>query len=316
VIIGRTKFLRWLETATKDKVGTRAERVYAAPAARTRCGKSFSVRILRTALRGKPDPLVLMGTNRQALPSTALDLIAIIADQLKIPADELLKIPKRPDTSIPQETPDGDKLYLWLSRDLPLWFNDVLRKSRAVEVDLRAEAKAEVERFVRAGLPPPVDDAAIAALETPRMVMRSRWERIWIVLDDVTEDSLQQEVGDLLAALIGTRTDENTFHEELRRIRWLFLGTQPGFLADACVEPLDQMSVTDDDIASCIHAFAASINGNPSTVFLRKGVTFVEVRRWTDEGTYEDPTTRLPFLQKIVAELRPFFAAHLRGPAQ
>jgi hypothetical protein len=315
VIIGRGKFLEWLERAVAANTLSRQERVYAAQAARAHCGKSFTLKILKAALRGKSDPVIVMGTERQALPSTALDFLAVLLDQLSIPVDALKTLPPRPDRDLPPGSPDGDKPNLWIPRDIPEWLNKQLRARRATQVDLREEAKAEVERYRSAGLPPDPEDLRLASLESPQLLERHRWERLWIVLDDVSDDALKGEVRELLAALVGSQSDEGGVNEELRSIRWLFLGSRPAFLPEACVEQLDQMAVPQEDIAACIHSFALSINKHPPQEFLDHGVAFVEIQSLTPKKNplYEDPKTRLTVLQTIIAELRNYFMKRLGG---
>jgi len=314
VIIGRRLFLSWIQDAFANDLASRKERVYVAEAKWPKCGASFSLPILKAALRGKSDPVIVMGTDRQTLPSTPLDFVAVIAEQLNIPAREIANLPERADGNFRVRSPDGDKTNLYPARDVPRWIKDALSLHRVVQVDQREIARKQIDRDKKAGRDPNAEDVRVEALATPVLIPHQRWERIWIVLDNAKDSAFSEEVSALLVKLIGkTGESEDSINEELRRIRWLFLGSKPRFIDEATVEILDQMVLPDEDIEDCIRAFAESFNSLPTPEILKTVLEFIVIRRLGEASktVYENSATRLRFLQAEIADVRNYFRKQL-----
>jgi hypothetical protein len=158
VIIGRQKFLDWTNRGLSDEPAKRAERIYAAVALRPRCGKSFSLRILKASLRDNSEILVEFGTSLEKLPDNVTDFVSAFFNQLRIPLSELATMPPRPS---PETTggPAEDKLNAWYSRVLPTWFDSILRRYGEWEADLRVEAAERVRLSQKQGhQPDPTDE--------------------------------------------------------------------------------------------------------------------------------------------------------------
>lgn len=315
VIIGRNKFLQWIEGAEGTNLTSRAQRIYVAQALKPKCGASFSEKILKAALRAsrhESDPVIVVGTHRQALPVTPRDFVSVIAEELNIPVDTLAKLPERPDGSFQVRSPDGDKSNIYPGRDLRRWLEDALLAHRTIEINRSVIARKRIELAQAEGRKPDPDDLAQVKRDPPEIVQQQRWERIWVVVDGANEGAFSPEVSALLTALIGKSGESDDAHNaELRRIRWLFLGAKPDFVnaIEACIEPLDQDLLNDEDIADCVRAFAESFNSAPSTEVLQLVLGYIEIRRIGEasRGTYENPATRLRYLQNEIADARNYF---------
>lgn len=305
VIVGRDAFQKWISEAATDNPSGLAQRVYVAEGLRRRCGKSFSIRILRAARRDQPERIVIMCGEHDRVPRSPLDFIRVIADQLRLPPEVLAKVPPRPSRDLPENSGDGDKSIPWLSRDIPQWFEQTLREHRVRKIDLRQEAAETVRLYRQKGLLLNKDDEAIALRTSPVLEERTLWQRVWIVLDDLTEASLSDEVKELLAGLTCARMTEASIPEELRRLRWIFLGRRPEFLERPTVETLDQMEVSPESIAVCIRAFAETFNENPPAELIDRCAAIVNFVVGSNryKADYDNPDTRLVTLQGVIGEL-------------
>ena len=140
---------------------------------------------------------------------------------------------------------DLDKLEKWASDDVPVWFDGVLRAHRLARVDIREEARSLKRQLEDAHREVPPDIARLTVLPNAQFVERVRWNRLWIVLDDIDASPLSSEVAEAIAGLMGLHRSDNVLPPELRNIRWLFLGSAPDFLLSQgpTVERLDPRSV-------------------------------------------------------------------------
>lgn len=309
VIVGRDAFQEWIRLADVDTPAGIAQRAFAVEGVRARCGKSFTARILRAARRDRPEYVIVMSNLQDPVPKSAADFLRVIGGQLRIPEAELNRMPPRPSDRLP-EGGDGDKLSVWRSKDLPEWFARVLGEQRIQTVDVQAEA-ADIVRLLRSrGIKPTPADLKLAAATGPQLEKRPLWERVWIVLDDVTEQTVSDEVKELLASLSGARLTEDAIAPELRRLRWVFAGWKPDFLGSLKGENLDQMSITDEEVAVCVRALVDSLDRQVKVESIDNAVLAVRFAR-TVPGTnvlYDNPDTRLATLQGIIGQLKVFLA--------
>jgi len=258
-VIGRYVLLNWIDKAADANVG-RLERCYVALGGEKSSGKTFSTEILVAARRLTGDAVVSLGNGDQ-IPASASDFFRAIGYQLRIPTVAFENFPSRPflnkhdldaaGTSnvsrAPSVTPgvDLDKLEKWASDDVPVWFNTVLRTRRVASVDAREEARSLKLNLEYAETEVPPEIARLAALPNVEFVERVRWNRLWIVLDNLDASPLSSEVAEAIAGLMGLHRSDNVLPPELRNIRWLFLGSAPDFLLSQgpTVERLDKRSV-------------------------------------------------------------------------
>jgi hypothetical protein len=131
------------------------------------------------------------------------------------------------------------------------------------------------------------------------------------VIDNANEDAIKP-LQELITGLIGSRLDENAVPDELRRIRWLFLGQKPDFLGEISWEALDPMAISasSEAVKDCIRNFAASYNSTPHDHMLAFAAITVEDRVANPPyaAPYNEPSTRLETLQAVVGSLRGPFA--------
>jgi hypothetical protein len=247
----------------------------------------------------------MLGTNHELLPASVIDFVKVIADQLGIPRSALQDMPPRPSPSLPFGSADGDKLHKWASDEIPLWFGNVLREHRERVIDLRDEARNIVELFKLGGLPPPPEQVKIAQSREPVTDLRNRWPIAWIVLDDLTENSFSEGgVRDLIVGLIGGHAAESAVPEDLRRLRWIFLGYKPDFvdLAQACHEVLDPMSVGVEAATDCVsglyEAYGDELSDRDRTVVAHQLSAYENAT-----ADLQDSTRRLETFQNYLNQL-------------
>lgn len=313
VIVGRDAIQEWIKLADTDAPTGMDQRVFIVEGARARCGKSFTTRILQAARRDKRlERIVTMSRLKDPVPQEAADFLRLIGGQLRIPTAELDRMPARPSDRLP-EGGDGDKLAPWLSRDLPVWFARVLGEQRIQTVDLQAEAATIVAIEQARNRAPSAEDLKLAAQLGPVLHKRELWQRVWIVLDDVTEQTVSSEVKELLASLLGTRLTEEALAPELRRLRWIFLGWRPDFIAGLTGETLDQLTDMDEDIAVCVRALVESLNRQVKAESIDRAVEYVQFTMSVPEmqQAYDNPDTRLATLQGVIGALRPYLNKRL-----
>ncbi len=311
VIVGRTKFLDWIERSAIELPALRSDRVYAGDASKPRAGRSFSLEILQAARRGKGEPAVVLGLEKKdQVPATVPAFLAAIADQLRIPQSVLEGLPPRAAENLPPGSKDGDKLNKWASEQVPRWFEIVLQQHRERVIDRRDEARdfiklIEQANLVRppgqAKLDPPAEIVEIANSQDQVPDTRNRWPLAWIVLDNLTYDTLSKDVADLIAGLCGDKLEEAAVPEQLRRLRWIFLGHKPDFVIDAkaCIEPLDPMTFGIDAMIDCVTGMAAAFNTELSDEE-RAGLKRTFRAMEASTPTLKDPMYRLESLQILL----------------
>jgi hypothetical protein len=267
LIIGRAKFLDWLAASKSVSVNNRADRIYAAVAPAAGAGKTFTTEILAFSLAEHTGySALVMGNDKERLPSALGDFVRVLAARLKVPAAELSSMPERPDATLPAGSVDGDKLRRWASVLLPNWFVQVLERNRVVEIDRAEEARKFVEQAAKFNVEVSDEVATMAASTVPLPAEHEHWVLAWIALDSLPETTIPSEIKDFIAALAGAGRDEASMPAVLRRLRWLFLGYRPDFLAEAeaAVEILDPANITTTDVSTLLDsAVAAGRAANP-----------------------------------------------------
>lgn len=310
VIVGRKVLMNWICEAMTELPERRKQRVHAVKAKR-RGGKTFSIEILKAALRGASDRIVEFGTRVEKIPTTAADFASAVVTQIGIPLDSIPAMPPRPSS----EQSEG-RLNDWLSESIPRWFNAILLRARELEGDLSAEAKIRIDNPVP-GVPPDPRDLEIANAIPPLIEKRSRWQRIWVIIDDAAAANIDP-LSEIITGMMGSRLDENAVPNELRRIRWLFLGEEkPAFLGDISWENLDPLAILADSeaVKECIRSFAASYNSTPQDQML--GLAAIDVEELVSapplDADFNNPLKRLEALQIAIGSLEPKFV-RLFGP--
>lgn len=319
VILGRTTLLDWLANARSETTTSAMQRVYAAavkPEDRAHnrgFGKSFTMEILGAATRGRAEPVVVLGTERDSVPGSVTDMIAAIAFQLGIDKSFLAKMPERPSTGLPPGTPNSDKLERWASHDIPEWFNDVMAEWGEQQFDQVQEARQRVQAARDNGQLPAPQDLELARETGPKMATRRRWPVAWIAIN-MAGVTLHKEVQELLAGLIGAKVEENAMPRQLRRLRWLFVGDAP----DDFLSP-DQYTheVLDPRLIGVEHIIAGIKNLADSRAFELTDNALLIAEAMVEAFTAPDgppavlnPATRLPYLQEtlfpiIVRKIKP-----------
>jgi trypsin-like peptidase len=301
VVLGRGTFIDWIDRAASEAVTSRRERLYAAVGP-TGAGKTFSIEVLRAARRDRAEPTVVIGTNHELLPSKLEDVVAVIADQLRLLPDDLLTLPVRPSADLPQGAADGDKLRKWASEVVPQWFAGVLERHRERTEDRRDAARRIVAQYETLGQKVPDDVQALA--EGPASLTKPyQWPMAWVVLDRLANTVMSAEVKDLIAGLVGGVLDDAAVSPALRRLRWLFLGYRPDFVKDGdiVVEMLDPDQFKAADVVDCIHRVYAA-RGDEARPFL-EGVTRTIDAFERMVPLLKDSEHRLETLQKLAGLL-------------
>ena len=306
-LFGRNTLLNWIETAAADAPIRRADRIYAAVGARRNSGKTFSVDILREHRRHSSDRIVVLGTKAGLIPTDVTDVIRAITAELRIPQSDLADMPPRPSTGLPTESLDGDKLSKWTSEEIPAWFDNLLRRNREFEIDVREEAIKLQRSLKQQNFQVPKEVEQVAAEAHPRIERRYQWERVWIALDRLGEEAVSDEVKDLLVGLTGGKLEEPAVAPELRRLRWLLLGDTLGYSAPAAtVEVLEPLAIGWPELARCVKHLYASVGVTLTNVQLRVPESLFPLALRDDEKTpFEDPERRLKTLQDLFTRLEP-----------
>jgi Trypsin-like peptidase domain len=307
-ILGRKALLDWIARAGRDQLAGLEARVHIAAGAQPRSGRSFSTDILLAARRGaKKDVFVSLGNGDQ-IPATVEDFLRAVAYQLRLSATDLQSMPARPGlaTALPGGAQalqsDADKLAKWTADDMPLWFARLLQQCRSYTVDVRAEAQQAAAGYSARGEDVPQFIRDMADAPAPQLETRSRWERCWIVLDNLQATPLSDELRVLLAGLIGARLTDAAIPEELRRLRWLFLGAWPDSLLGEAVssEELLPLAINDNDMLETLRAYADGAQKSLDEATCR--VLFrAQLRQPSNQAALNDPARRLALLQEMVA---------------
>lgn len=322
VIFARIALLDWIDRASQNDPVMRSDRIYAAISPRDDtgkplhgAGKTFSAEVLRISKRESGEPVVVLG-GREQFPVSVADFIRALGDQLAIPEALLNTMPARPSDSLPPNSTDGDKLKKWASEDIPRWFDGVLANHRAQKIDRRPEMKDLVDYLRKGGKPVPPEVQAIADSDVEVLETRNRWSIAWIALDRLLETTISGELWDVIAGLTGGNFSESSMPKELRRLRWLFLGHVPDFLAsgDATQEKLDAMQIKPDTIvtsvASLARSFSRDLTPLEEALFTELIAAFLE--KPEAKKAVEDPTRRLDQFQATFGELQATFSNMLK----
>jgi hypothetical protein len=313
VILGRQTLLDWISLASVEVSRSCDERIYAAYlkpddlASNAAFGKTYTIEILKAARRGAAEPMVILGTPDNLLPETVADVIRAIGFQLGIDKTVLDTMPTRPAADLPVAAPNADKLRRWASEDVPQWFDRVLGDFREQVVDLRVEAQKRIDVLKANGIPPSPDDVALAQQPKPQLDTRRRWPIAWIVLTDLLRVRLTEEVRDLIAGLIGGKLSEASMPQNLRRLRWVFIGYVPDFLSADQVtrEVLDPRGIGEDSLANAAAALSDSmaLDFTERERLLMNGMIRIHLSDPRVAKAVDDPTQRLPTYQPVFPAL-------------
>ena len=325
VILGRETLLDWLENARAVETRATKERVYAAwlkPADLANnhgFGKTFTIEIVQAARRADAEPLVMLGTEDDPLPDTASDIVRAIGFQLGIDKSVLDTMPPRPSADLPTGAPNADKLRRWASEDVPAWFDGVLGRFREQTVDRREAARRRVKLLQDAGEAPSAEDLALAQQVNPQVDTLRRWSVAWIVIGNLLNGRMNDDVRDLLAGLIGGKPTEAGMPQQLRRLRWIFIGYTPDFLStdQVTAEPLEPLAIGAEQLVVGIQRLTDSIGAGLNANGVAIASVLVEILLDLALGSEDigDPNKRLPyFQQKLFPQLQTKMAKALQRP--
>jgi hypothetical protein len=281
VILGRQKLLEWLRDSASP--GILAERVYVAQAKKGGAGCSFSVDVLDAATRDGKAPRAVYGGKGQQLPATAEDFLISLLRELGIERNQweadgnaLPPRPEAPAASQPLLGPNSeiDKLERWLSEALPDWLGTVITRHSERLIDLREVAQEVVKSYQARGAKPPPEEVERAESPEPVYVRpQSAWDRAYVVIDNLRTGEYQGGAGQLdlkgevyrLIAAVVKGKPEAVMDPGLKRLRWLFLGSLPDFIAanpgdgnGATTEVLDPDKVGVDEVIAVFDRISKS----------------------------------------------------------
>ncbi len=186
-------------------------------------------------------------------------------------------MPPRPDARLDDRS-EADKLDRWLSDTLPDWLNGVITRHVEKQVDRVQVAKDALELYKELGDEPPAEIVNLAASPKPILVPAiDAWAYAYVVIDDLRSTEypgtagrldLNGEVYSLIAALV-KGNPEPLMGSGLKRLRWLFLGYLPDFIAadtgdgnGSTVEVLDPDTVGEEELQAVIHRISKAHLGN------------------------------------------------------
>jgi hypothetical protein len=198
-------------------------------------GKTFTIHILRAVLRDKGHIMIPFGL--AAEPEDPPDALWKQPKKQGIPKDpaEWLTAIGRGlgwsgvDFADMEERPTGRRQSArWISTKLPTWF--------ATKLEDKARAAGLVTKS-------PEGSDVLTRLT-------------WIVIDDVHRPKLDDEIGDLIAGLLGLGFDRKSVPAGLRSLRFVIIGHVPDALRDASQlierEDLNANQLTLDELATCV----------------------------------------------------------------
>jgi hypothetical protein len=297
VILGRQKLLEWLRDSAGAAPRHLADRVYAAQAKRGGAGCTFSSEVLDAATRDGRSPRAVYGGRGQQLPATPEDFLISLLRELGIdrkPGDAAgIPMPPRPAafagaSTLPPQNSEVDKLERWLSDALPNWLDRVIADHVEKEIDICEEVRRVVEGLRRIGDVPPRD--LVETAESPQPVLRrtNAWDCAYVVIDDLRSgeysggagrNEFKGEVYSLIAALVKGKS-EALMGRGLKRLRWMFLGYLPDFIAadggdgnGATTEVLDPDAIKEEEVEAVLDRISKAylLTGPGVEVFARGG---------------------------------------------
>jgi hypothetical protein len=155
------------------------------------------------------------------------------------------------------------------------------------------------------------NDQKLVDKPEPVWETRSRWQRIWIVIDNATAEAILP-LRELVTGLIGARLEESAVPDELRRMCWLFLGDKPDFLGNISWEALDPelIDAESEAVKECIRNFAESFAVKPQDQMLQYAAYELQDKVGDPpfKAAYANPRKRLETLQALIGKLQPKFA--------
>jgi hypothetical protein len=248
VVLGRKRLLEWLRESAKANPTRLDARVYAAHATVPTAGCSFSLDVLHAETRDSKNPRAVYGQRGQQLPDTPEDFLRSFLRELDINADQVEAMPKRPvqetvTGALPPIAGEVDKFDNWIAEELPDWLGRVIASHVEQKIDARLTARQMVANFrmLRQKVP---EDLEILANAADPVFVPNAWDVAYVVIDDLRvsgyrgaseRTDLKGDVLKLVAALVKAKP-EQSMHAGLRRLRWMFLGYLPDFIAVADVD--------------------------------------------------------------------------------
>jgi hypothetical protein len=319
VILGRQPLLEWLRNSARAAPRNLVERVYVAQAKKARAGCSFSGEVLDAATRDSKTPRAVYGERGQQLPAAPEDFLISLLRELGIDRKqwdiEGSRMPQRPTAvsdgrKLPSLNSEVDKLDRWLSDSLPTWLDEVIIKHVEKEIDIRPAVKDAVEAFKKLGAPPPPELVAQAESPQPIYVLPNAWDYAYVVIDDLRPSGyqgnaarieLKGEVYSLIAALVKGKS-ESLMPRGLKRLRWMFLGYLPDFIAadeadgnGAKTEVLDPDAIGANDVLAVFDRIAQShLRTDPrSAAMARTAARFLVMSAASQANSVDTPLARL-----------------------
>ncbi len=219
-IIGRDSFMAWMLHALANPASTamRNNRVFAVISAQDdAAGLDFTNDIAEEVLRNAGEERLVTLGGGTTLPQRLENFVMVLGQELGLSLSRLSAPPTRPGAHLPTGAEDGDKLERWSSEIVPRWF-------------LGEIARSEIQP---GGAP---------------------WRHAWISLLRDPAVPLSLEVTNFVSGLIESDLDGRSGAAIARRLRWIFLGRVPGFLADedATTETIDPGNVTRDQLLATL----------------------------------------------------------------
>ena len=268
VILGREKLLTWLRDSATAKPRGLSDRVYVGQASVPAAGCTFSIDVLEAEIRDSKTPRAVYGARGQQLPATAEDFLESLLRELGIQLEQEDKMPVRPTSWGAEAAGEIDKLDRWLSDELPNWLGSMIVKYAKKRIDIREAAKLMLKSFEQKNQPAPQEITATANAPQPIYIQSDAWDCAYAVIDDLRESSyqgdaprteLKGEVRSLIAALVKGKPEES-LHPGLRRLRWMFLGYLPDFVAaaegsndsGATLEKLNPAAIGEEQVADLV----------------------------------------------------------------
>ncbi len=204
-LLGRKALRGWIESMSGRAPAKRVIVVEEAESNRAvgRSGKSFSTRILRALVRGRPGLVVEYEAHRiRDLAPEAF--LADLAAQIGLNPAEFPMPPK--PVELRQDT-------RWWANDLPNWF--------ALLVEEWAK---------RSGFTAREQNATTG--DSDEVVMAP----IWIVIDDIHKSPPAAPMQECLAGMIGVTESTTVLAPGLSALRWLIIGHVPDFVLEKSIE--------------------------------------------------------------------------------
>ena len=286
IILGRRTLRDWFIRAQNPITTSSKDRVYAAAispvdAGRKGFGRRFTLEMLKKVGLRASQPIVQLGADDNPLPDTVTDIVQTVAFQLGIEQRIMNTLPPRPASELPAGSPNADKVRRWASEDLPLWCDRVLAGLR------------DSPRRAAGATAAPMNEAEPL----------SRWPIAWVAVSNLLGARMSEEVRDFFAGMIGGKVAEASMPQQLRRLRWLFVGYVPDFLpADhITAEDLDPTRIGLTEVTDAMRLYAFERNVALEDLDVELATLMFEIATDPANGNTAaaDPERRLVYLQTL-----------------